>query len=419
MRLWTLQFGKGNEAVDYSGRKIIKGAYNDRNSKHGWNIDHILPKSQGGKNEEKNLIICHIKTNDEKANSFPVFNANGKAFQIIKKGSLWVIEAVKKQTTQASSKQAMAMNIWKMLFEDAVTVVDFAGREIFKDHYRRDGSIYAWDIAPAVEAKPLDYDNVVLAHMDSLDDKDGKTAFSTNDKRFAVKKLGQGYRVMRTDGIDDAFEPVNLKQYFSSLDISSTVFANYIFIKVSRGNESHPFVLHSMPKRTASPPDRAFYGLVKTLEELLNTFDIKFSKETLKTHGIIAFKAQTQTKDTVEEVKDAAILLNTYRQLLMHEFSLSQFVIINALFESDKLAYEVEIAEAQNTYGFEILGRIDFTNHFAVIPVMGRPQMQSGLYINDLVRKNIKKPPNQDRWAGYGLTELNLIFTELNKKLYK
>ena len=84
MRLWVKYNGKKNETTDFAGRKILKGAYNDRNSEYGWNVDHILPQSRGGKTVDHNLICCHILTNDEKADKYPAFNANGKRFEIIK-----------------------------------------------------------------------------------------------------------------------------------------------------------------------------------------------------------------------------------------------------------------------------------------------------------------------------------------------
>ena len=71
-QLWVQQFGKKQKAIDYTGREVAKAAYNDRNSKYGWNVDHILPLSRGGKTADHNLICCHILTNDEKANNFHV-----------------------------------------------------------------------------------------------------------------------------------------------------------------------------------------------------------------------------------------------------------------------------------------------------------------------------------------------------------
>ncbi|MGN0813349.1 MAG: HNH endonuclease [Candidatus Coproplasma sp.] len=84
MSLWNKRYGKATRVEDFAGREMDKGAYGNRDSKFGWNLDHILPKSQGGKDTESNLICCHIKTNDEKADKFPVFVANGKTFEIIK-----------------------------------------------------------------------------------------------------------------------------------------------------------------------------------------------------------------------------------------------------------------------------------------------------------------------------------------------
>ncbi|MBD5550166.1 MAG: HNH endonuclease [Lachnospiraceae bacterium] len=92
-RLWVQQFGKKQKAMDFSGREIAKAAYNDRNSNYGWNVDHILPLSRGGKTADHNLICCHILTNDEKADKFPCFKANAKEFEIQKRQNHYEIVA--------------------------------------------------------------------------------------------------------------------------------------------------------------------------------------------------------------------------------------------------------------------------------------------------------------------------------------
>lgn len=84
MRLWNKSFGKETKVKDFAGRTMAKGAYNDRNSDCGWNVDHILPQSKGGTTADYNLVCCHILTNDEKADRFPCFKANGVSFEIIK-----------------------------------------------------------------------------------------------------------------------------------------------------------------------------------------------------------------------------------------------------------------------------------------------------------------------------------------------
>ena len=93
MRLWNKSFGKDTKATDFAGRTIAKGAYNDRNSEFGWNVDHILPQSKGGATADYNLVCCHIKTNDEKADKFPCFNANEIAFEIVKVQNHYEIKA--------------------------------------------------------------------------------------------------------------------------------------------------------------------------------------------------------------------------------------------------------------------------------------------------------------------------------------
>ncbi len=82
IRLWAQQFGKRQKAYDFAGREIAKAAYNDRNSNYGWNVDHILPLSKGGKTVDYNLVCCHILSNDEKADKFPCFKSNEKEFEI-------------------------------------------------------------------------------------------------------------------------------------------------------------------------------------------------------------------------------------------------------------------------------------------------------------------------------------------------
>lgn len=96
MRLWVKSFGKETKVKDFTGRIIAKGAYNDRNSEFGWNVDHILPQSRGGKTADHNLVCCHIHTNDEKGNKFPAFVANKKKFTIVKVENHYEIKPEKK-----------------------------------------------------------------------------------------------------------------------------------------------------------------------------------------------------------------------------------------------------------------------------------------------------------------------------------
>ncbi len=124
MRLWNKFFGKETKVKDFAGRTIAKGAYNDRNSDFGWNVDHILPQCKGGKTADHNLVCCHILTNDEKANKFPAFKANGINFEIIKVENHYEI----KQLTKKTQKEKKTPE-----YDDAVNFMDSAsGVRFFK-----------------------------------------------------------------------------------------------------------------------------------------------------------------------------------------------------------------------------------------------------------------------------------------------
>ena len=112
MRLWAKAFGKDTRAVDYAGRVIAKGAYGDRNSEFGWNVDHILPQSKGGTTADHNLICCHILTNDEKADRFPAFVANGRRFEIIKVQSHYEIRAIDERPKPANEEDDGDVNYY-------------------------------------------------------------------------------------------------------------------------------------------------------------------------------------------------------------------------------------------------------------------------------------------------------------------
>lgn len=124
IRLWVQQFGKRQKAIDFSGREIAKAAYNDRNSKYGWNVDHILPLSRGGKTADHNLICCHILTNDEKADKFPCFKANTKEFEIQKRQNHY--EIIARAASQKDEGDevinfldvAQGLNCWKQCKSD-------------------------------------------------------------------------------------------------------------------------------------------------------------------------------------------------------------------------------------------------------------------------------------------------------------
>ncbi len=84
IELWEKRYGNKEEVKDYSGRLMKKSACGDPNSSFHPTLDHIRPLSQGGQDVEGNIEICHRDTNEEKADTFPIWTANGKKFQAVR-----------------------------------------------------------------------------------------------------------------------------------------------------------------------------------------------------------------------------------------------------------------------------------------------------------------------------------------------
>ena len=77
---WNNTYGNKEEVYDYTGRLMKKSACGNPNSKFHPTLDHIRPLSNGGSDVLENLIICHRDTNEEKADDFPHWKANGKRY---------------------------------------------------------------------------------------------------------------------------------------------------------------------------------------------------------------------------------------------------------------------------------------------------------------------------------------------------
>ena len=79
--LWNEIYGTKEEAYDYAGRLMLKSACGNPYSAYHPTIDHIRPIADGGKDAKQNIVICHYLTNEEKADSFPHWNANERNFR--------------------------------------------------------------------------------------------------------------------------------------------------------------------------------------------------------------------------------------------------------------------------------------------------------------------------------------------------
>ena len=79
--VWNYVYGNKERVYDYTGRLMLKSACGNPYSEYHPTLDHIRPISKGGSDVLENIVICHRDTNEEKANSFPHWQANGKRYK--------------------------------------------------------------------------------------------------------------------------------------------------------------------------------------------------------------------------------------------------------------------------------------------------------------------------------------------------
>ncbi|MBU4689787.1 HNH endonuclease [Mycoplasma zalophidermidis] len=84
LQIWHFYYGTKTTVSDYAGRKIVKSAYNDRNSLYGWNIDHKIPLSKGGKTTYGNCCPINLRSNEIKANQSTWIEEDDSIWQVKK-----------------------------------------------------------------------------------------------------------------------------------------------------------------------------------------------------------------------------------------------------------------------------------------------------------------------------------------------
>ena len=89
--LWENVFPHQNEAYDYAGRRMLKSAIGNQNSRYCPTIDHIRPLAKGGKDVLENIVICAQETNEEKANLIPLFNRKESFIRFLFSSFNWVL----------------------------------------------------------------------------------------------------------------------------------------------------------------------------------------------------------------------------------------------------------------------------------------------------------------------------------------
>jgi hypothetical protein len=86
-QFWKHEFGDSLVGYDFADREVRFGSHGQSGSQYGWNRDHILPLSQGGKDNLANQQITNIATNAERANKLS-FWIDGILYQVKKVSNL-------------------------------------------------------------------------------------------------------------------------------------------------------------------------------------------------------------------------------------------------------------------------------------------------------------------------------------------
>lgn len=86
LKVWTKAFAVMNQdpthiRKDRCGAWIVFEAYGDRNSEFGWEIDHVIPRANGGTDDLDNLQPLHWNNNVAKSDGHLVCKVTSYGFR--------------------------------------------------------------------------------------------------------------------------------------------------------------------------------------------------------------------------------------------------------------------------------------------------------------------------------------------------
>ena len=216
MRLWSKSFGKETKVKDFAGREIAKGAYNDRNSEYGWNVDHVLPQSRGGKTADYNLVCCHISTNDEKADKFPCFVANKLKFEIVKVENHYEIKRVTK-TANAQQETNTDVNF----FDSASGIRFFKKLKGIQNKPRWVGSVL-------IRLQNIDNTAVIDFIEKFLDEENVSYSMSTDYRNSETRIVAINYNMPTKEDVSALLDKcILLNTYFKNYFIPLEYISKY------------------------------------------------------------------------------------------------------------------------------------------------------------------------------------------------
>lgn len=356
MKLWRERYGDNNDVCDYAGRPMFFLDYNDRDSQYGWNIDHILPQDRNGTDDVDNLIICNIKTNDEKANK-TTFEANKKKFQVKKNGQKYEIFG-----HEDNPKIYEDPKIWYDFFNEDEEK-DFANREIHFDDFQDENSKYGWDICLInTQVGPVE-GNLIVANIETIKEKDNKNSFTANGYKFQINKNANGeYTFFSPDIIADKFDVESILKYINAEE--KTIFMSYTVID-----------LHNAKRLRRNDLNLLLLKFAKLVQGL--TIDMKnfIRTEINETNIVIYFDCEYQadTRKTME----FNILLNTYKILFENKHKIT----------IDIASDLINVPENYKYMTLDKLASFDNTIHPLVECL--NTQRDSSMYIGECMKNNM------------------------------
>lgn len=184
---------------DFAGRKMILEDYGNDKVETGWNIDHILPLSNGGTNAKINLQCTNVKTNHIKGNKMQ-WSDNSMDFKTIKFKKLHKIIKVNETEGEKEynlDEKDFALKLFKKQFPLGVGY-DFMGRKIILEDYLN-GSVYSgWDIVKLNpnNSKIKDERNYAIFNMASVLEKNNKTSWIADGRYMQIERKNGAFKIV-------------------------------------------------------------------------------------------------------------------------------------------------------------------------------------------------------------------------------
>ncbi len=392
MKKWEESFGRDVMTVDFTGRKIQKGAYQQLTSAYGWVLAPILPKSEGGNTEFDNLVCLHVRTAEEKSDDFPTFKAGDVRYAIVAQDGKWTIE--QSEDNEAIAEQeamvAAAMEKWEQTFGDAEKSIDFCGREIVKVQYMSDCA-GAWKIAPYVTSKPAENKNAYIANLASIEEAYGKTAFRANGKQFTLNKDNGAYYfkegVVRPQRRSfDLGNPLSVAERidrsieeFGALS-ESGVWLDFIMVSAIIDAGVPDYV-------SAALTDTVSFILREQVGSWLSSEVSGVTDQDGCYHSFMSFRFTSPQVSDMERLFNASMLLNTYASMLCSKFGLKMFKVYNYAnnFPGTQIHYPNAFLSAYNPEFKELLGAF-----FDSESGMYEGESATTLYVSRFIIYNVK-----------------------------